>query len=36
MTDDTRIVSPKEQPEDSQIGNNPVNLRPTSLDDFVG
>lgn len=36
MTDDTRIVSPKEQPEDSQIGNNPVNLRPNSLDDFVG
>ena len=36
MTDDTRIVSPKEQPEDSQIGNNPINLRPTSLDDFVG
>ncbi len=36
MTDDTRIVSPKEQPEDSQIGNNPINLRPNSLDDFVG
>ena len=36
MTDDTRIVSPKEQPEDSQIGNNPVNLRPNSLDDFDG
>ncbi|MBQ7633493.1 MAG: Holliday junction branch migration DNA helicase RuvB [Alphaproteobacteria bacterium] len=36
MTDDTRIVSPKEQPEDTQIGNNPVSLRPTSLDDFVG
>ena len=36
MKDDTRIVSPQAQAEDEQIGNNPVNLRPTSLDDFVG
>ncbi len=36
MIDNTRIVSPTEQPEDSQIGNNPVSLRPTTLDDFVG
>ncbi len=36
MKDDTRIVSPQVQAEDEQIGNNPVNLRPTSLDDFVG
>lgn len=36
MKDDTRIVSPQAQAEDEQIGNNPVSLRPTSLDDFVG
>lgn len=36
MKDDTRIVSPQVQAEDEQIGNNPVSLRPTSLDDFVG
>ena len=36
MKDDTRIVSPQAQAEDKQIGNNPVSLRPTSLDDFVG
>ena len=27
---------PQAQPEDEQTGNNPVNLRPNSLDDFVG
>jgi Holliday junction DNA helicase RuvB len=36
MKEDTRIVSPQSQPEDAQIGNNPVSLRPTSLQDFVG
>ncbi len=36
MKDDMRIVSPQVQAEDEQIGNNPVSLRPTSLDDFVG
>ena len=36
MKDDARIVSPQEQPEDVQVGNNPVSLRPSSLDDFVG
>lgn len=36
MKEDARIVSPKAQPEDAQIGNNPVSLRPTSLKDFVG
>ncbi|MBR1601124.1 MAG: Holliday junction branch migration DNA helicase RuvB [Alphaproteobacteria bacterium] len=36
MKDDSRIVSPQVQPEDEQIGNNPVSLRPNSLDDFVG
>ena len=36
MKDDERIVSPQSQPEDEQIGNNPVSLRPNSLDDFVG
>ncbi len=36
MKEDMRIVSPQSQPEDSQTGNNPVNLRPNSLDDFVG
>jgi Holliday junction DNA helicase RuvB len=36
MKEDARIVSPQTQPEDEQIGNNPVNLRPNSLADFVG
>ncbi|MBQ8481628.1 MAG: Holliday junction branch migration DNA helicase RuvB [Alphaproteobacteria bacterium] len=36
MRDDERIVSPQPQPEDEQTGNNPVSLRPNSLDDFVG
>lgn len=36
MKEDMRIVSPQERPEDEQIGNNPVSLRPNSLDDFVG
>lgn len=36
MRDDERIVSPNVQPEDEQVGNNPVSLRPNSLDDFVG
>ena len=36
MRDDERIVSPQSQPEDEQTGNNPVSLRPNSLDDFVG
>ena len=36
MRDDERIVSPQSQPEDQQTGNNPVSLRPNSLDDFVG
>ena len=36
MKEDNRIISPQEQEEDQQIGNNPVSLRPTSLKDFVG
>lgn len=36
MRDDERIVSPQVQPEDEQISNNPVSLRPNTLDDFVG
>lgn len=36
MREDGRIVSPQAQPEDAQVGNNPVSLRPTSLKDFVG
>lgn len=36
MKEDARIVSPQTQPEDEQIGNNPVNLRPNTLADFVG
>ena len=36
MKEDKRIVSPQQQEEDQQIGNNPVSLRPTSLNDFVG
>ena len=36
MKEDARIVSPQAQPEDEQTGNNPVNLRPNSLADFVG
>lgn len=31
-----RIVTPHELPEDDNGINSPVNLRPTSLDDFVG
>ncbi|MBO7556246.1 MAG: Holliday junction branch migration DNA helicase RuvB [Alphaproteobacteria bacterium] len=31
-----RIVSPRELPEDDAVVNAPVNLRPTSLSDFVG
>ena len=33
--DENRVVSPKQQVED-EAGNMPVNLRPTSLSDFVG
>lgn len=36
MKEDKRIVSPQQQEEDQQLGNNPVSLRPTSLNDFVG
>ena len=36
MKEDNRIISPQQQEEDQQIGNNPVSLRPTSLKDFVG
>ena len=37
MKEDARIVSPQAQPEDDQNNsNNPINLRPNSLDDFVG
>ncbi len=36
MKEDARIVSPQAQPEDAQVGNNPVSLRPASLKDFVG
>ena len=36
MKEDARIVSPQTQPEDERIGNNPVNLRPNTLADFVG
>ena len=36
MKEDARIVSPQARPEDEQIGNNPVSLRPACLDDFVG
>ena len=36
MKEDARIVSPQAQPEDEQTGNNPINLRPNSLADFVG
>lgn len=36
MKEDKRIVSPQSQEEDEQIGNNPVSLRPNSLNDFVG
>ncbi|MBQ8671882.1 MAG: Holliday junction branch migration DNA helicase RuvB [Alphaproteobacteria bacterium] len=36
MKNDERIVSPQSQPEDEQVGNNPVSLRPNSLNDFVG
>lgn len=31
-----RLVSPQKQPEDEQVLNAPVNLRPNSLADFVG
>jgi len=36
MKEDARIVSPQSHPEDEQIGNNPVSLRPNTLADFVG
>lgn len=36
MVENKRIVSPQVQPEDTENGNNPVSLRPNSLDDFVG
>ncbi len=36
MKEDARLVSPQPQEEDASVGNNPINLRPTSLDDFVG
>ncbi len=36
MKEDTRIISPQMQEEDKLVGNNPVSLRPSSLDDFVG
>lgn len=36
MKEDARLISPQSQPEDDQIGNNPVSLRPTSLSEFVG
>jgi len=35
MTDE-RLVSPEKQPEDEKNVNAPINLRPNSLDDFVG
>lgn len=35
MMDENRVVSPKKQEDDEQ-NNMPVNLRPTSLADFVG
>ena len=36
MKEDARIVSPQTQPEDEVNSSGPVNLRPNSLDDFVG
>ena len=36
MKEDARIISPQAQPEDIAVGSNPVNLRPNSLDEFVG
>lgn len=36
MKEDARIVSPQTQPEDEANSAGPVNLRPNSLDDFVG
>lgn len=36
MKEDNRIISPTMQAEDEISGNNPVNLRPNRLDDFVG
>lgn len=36
MKEDARIVSPQTQPEDEANSSGPVNLRPNSLDDFVG
>ena len=36
MKEDARIISPQAQPEDNAVGSNPVNLRPNSLDEFVG
>ena len=36
MTKEERIVSPEKQAEDEKNINAPINLRPQSLDDFVG
>ena len=36
MKEDNRIISPQKQAEDEIAGNNPVSLRPSRLDDFVG
>lgn len=36
MKKEDRIISPKEQEEDKSDINTPVNLRPQSLDEFVG
>ena len=36
MKNDERIISGQKQPEDEQSINLPINLRPTSLSDFVG
>ena len=36
MKEDSRIISPQKQAEDEIVGNNPVSLRPSRLDDFVG
>ncbi len=36
MKKEERIVSPKEHPEDQRDINAPINLRPQSLEEFVG
>ena len=36
MVKEERLVSPKKQEEDEKAVNAPINLRPQSLDDFVG